>query len=264
MIAYREIVSALRDLELGPQSAVIAHIDAERIGPITGGSETVVGALVSTLGSVVMPTFTTRAMVVPEIGPPDNAVEYGQPEQNKLAEIYHSGLPADAAMGRVAEKLRLHPQAERSAHPLLSMAGVNATRFLERQTLEDPWGPIEGLTQSGGFVLLGGASHQLNCSIHYAEMQAGRRHFVRWALTGRGVVECPVWPGCSDGFDPLSRRLSGVARSVRMGDEQLQAIPLRDLVHAVVSWIREDPRALLCDKVGCPRCSAVRASVRVE
>lgn len=264
MIGYREVVSALRDLELGARSSVLAHVDSTRVGPLVGGAETIVGALVSTLGAVMMPTFTTRAMVVPEVGQPDNAIEYGQPDQNKLAEIYHPDLPADPAMGRAAELLRQHPESVRSSHPLLSVAGVHAKNFLDLQTLEDPWGPIEGLAQAGGFVLLAGAPQQLNCSIHYGELQAGRRHFVRWALTRSGVVECPVWPGCSDGFGAISEHLAGVSRSVALGNGEVQAIPIRDLLHVVVSWIREDPRALLCERVGCPRCSAVRASVRVE
>lgn len=264
MIGYREVVSVLRELELGPRSSVIAHIDSQQVGPLVGGAETIVGALVSTLGVLIMPTFTTRAMVVPEVGPPDNAIEYGEPDQNKLAEIYHPDLPADPAMGRAAELLRQHPSSRRSPHPLLSMAGVNAQDFLDLQSLDDPWGPIEGLAQAGGTILLAGASPQMNCSIHYGELQAARRTFVRWALTRSGIVECPVWPGCSDGFGAISDRLAGISRSAALGAAQVQAIPIRDLLHAVVSWIHEDPRALLCERVGCPRCSAVRASVRVE
>lgn len=264
MIGYRELVAGLRALDLPAQSPVIAHIDATRLGQVIGGSETIVGALTSTLDTVIVPTFTTRAMVIPEVGPGDNAIEYGDSQQNKLAEIYHPNLPADPSMGRVAERLRRHPEATRSRHPLLSMAGVNAARYLDLQTVDNPWAPVEALANSAGYVLIAGASHQSNCAIHHAEMLAGRRHFIRWGITRQGVVECPVWPGCSDGFGAIAPRLAGVARTLALGDSGMMSIPLRDLLHAVVSWIREDPRALLCDRSGCPRCSAVRASVRVQ
>lgn len=263
MISYRDIVGALRDLGLGPETRAIAHVSTTALGPVAGGTETVVGALVATLGSLFTPTFTSRTMVVPEVGPDSNALDYGRPEQNERAEIYHAGLAADPDLGSFAEQLRRHPQSHRSDHPLLSMTGVNAESLLRLQTVESPWGPIEGLTHQGGMVLLIGARHRRNCTIHYAEAQAGRVQFVRWALTRQGVVECPGWPGCPEGFDAIASRVGSFSRSVRLGSSTIQAIPARDLVHAVVSWIHEDPRALLCDRLGCPRCSVVRASVRV-
>jgi hypothetical protein len=57
--------------------------------------------------------------------------------------------------------------------------------------------------------------------------------------------------------------LKGIARSVRIGAAEAQLIPIRDLVHVAVSWIRQDPRALLCERLTCERCGDVRAAVRV-
>ena len=47
-------------------------------------------------------------------------------------------------------------------------------------------------------------------------------------------------------------------------DDRVELIPVRDLIHIAVGWIRQDPRALLCEQPGCSRCQAVRASVRVS
>ena len=93
-------------------------------------------------------------------------------------------------------------------------------------------------------------------------MKAGRRQFVRWALTLDGVVECPGFPGCTAGFQQIASRLDGISRTLQLGESIIEVIPLRDMINIAVGWIHEDPRALLCDREGCPRCAAVRASVR--
>jgi aminoglycoside 3-N-acetyltransferase len=265
MVTYRDLVSALRRLGIGPRSHIIAHASLSAFGEVVGGSEAIVGAMVATVESVIMPTFTTRTMVVPPVGPDDNAMDYRQDAvNNDVAEIFRPDMPADRSMGVVAESLRLHPDAHRSIHPILSFAGVNAETFLTAQSIEDPFAPIGMLAEADGDILLLGVDQRANVSTHYAEQQAGRRSFVRWALTPAGVVACPRWPGCSDGFAAIRPRLSGISRTVQVGPARVQAIPLRDLTHLVTSWLREEPTALLCDRPSCARCDAVRASIRVQ
>ncbi len=264
MLTYRDLVKAFRDLDLGPHSRVIVHASLRALGPVTGGAETVVGALLATCEAVLAPTFTYKTMITPPIGPPDNAMDYGTDgDRNLRAEFFHADMPSDPALGALSETLRLHPQARRSGHPILSFAGVNAEQALELQTLDEPLAPLHWLADADGDVLLLGVDHTANTSIHLAEHAAGRKQFVRWALTPQGVVECPGFPGCSRGFQAIASRLEGVARRVELGQARAEMVPLRDLINITVGWIREDPRALLCDHVGCPFCSAVRAAVRV-
>jgi aminoglycoside 3-N-acetyltransferase len=110
-------------------------------------------------------------------------------------------------------------------------------------------------------VLLLGVDHNVNTSLHYAEKLVGRKQFVRWALTSEGVVECPGFPGCSHGFGDISTRLEAITREVKLGEGTIQSVPMRDLLHTAVGWIREDPLALLCERPGCGRCQAVRDGV---
>jgi len=264
VVTYRELVGAFRRLGLEAGSKVLAHASLSAFGEVVGGAETMAGALVGSFESVVMPTFTLRTMVIPETGPPDNAMTYAvDPERNALAEFFRPDLPADRSMGVVAETLRLHPDANRSLHPILSFAGVEAESFLETQSIEDPWGPIAALAEADADVLLLGVDYRANVSLHYAEMLVGRRGYLRWALTLGGVIECPGWPGCSDGFNSVGRRLSGIRRRAEVGAAVIEAVPLRDLLHLTTGWLRADPFALLCDRPNCPRCSLVRAAVRV-
>ncbi len=262
MSSYREWIAALRDLEMGRHSRALVHASLESMAPVAGGSDTVVGALLATCETVVTPTFTLRTLVVPTVGPPDNGVVYGT-APNAEAEIFDPGMRADADLGSFAEGLRRHPQAQRSSHPALSFAGVRAEEVLATQTLDEPLAPIRALAEEDADVLLIHAGHRQNVSLHWAERLAGRKQFIRWALTSQGVVECPAFPGCPDGFEAIGARLEGVSRDTTLGNDRLLAVPLRDLIHIAVAWIRQDPRALLCDRLGCERCAAVRAAVRV-
>ena len=262
MSSYRDWITALRDLGLGSHSRVLVHAALETLEPVVGGADTIVGALLGACETVIAPTFTARTLITPAVGPPDNGIAYSE-GANAEAEIFRPDLPADVDMGPVAEALRRHPSAGRSGHPALSFAGVNAEEALQAQTLQEPLAPIRWLAEFDGDVLLIGVNHRRNVSLHWAERLAGRKQFLRWALTPQGVVECPGYPGCSDGFQAIAARLSGITREARIGEDALQAMPVRDLLHIAGGWIREDPRALLCDRPGCERCAAVRAAVRV-
>ncbi|MFP3855286.1 MAG: AAC(3) family N-acetyltransferase [Anaerolineales bacterium] len=264
MITYRDFVAAFRRLGLGESSRILAHASLSAFGEVAGGAETVVGAMVGTFDSVMMPAFTLRTMVVPSVGPSNNAITYDhEPGQNELAEFFQPEMAADRSVGVVSETLRKHPEASRSHHPILSFTGVNSASFLEAQSLEDPLALVGRLADADGDVLLLGVDHRADAAIHYAEQQARRHQFTRWALTPRGVVECPNFPGCSDGFMQVQDRLSGIRRHTELGSARLESVPLRDLIHLTSAWIRQEPLALLCDRPSCPRCSAVRAVVEV-
>ncbi len=265
MPSYRDMIHTFRELELGPHSRVLLHASPAALPPIPGGAETIIGALLSTCETIIAPAFTLRSMVTPGVGPEDNALDYGEDEDRNLeAELFSADLPADEGPGSIPEALREHQDALRSRHPLLSFVGVNAVEALQAQTIDEPWAPIAWLAEYDADVVMLGVDHTSNVSLHYAEMKAGRRQFVRWALTPNAVVECPGFPGCSAGFQTVASRLQSISRTMRLGEATIEAIPLRDMVNIVVGWIHEDPRALLCDRKGCPRCAAVRASVRLD
>lgn len=261
-VSYRDFVSAFRSLGLGSQSRVILHASVSAFGEVIGGAETMLGAVLSTFQAAIVPTFTSRCLVIAPDGPEDNAITLQEAKlDNKQAEAFHPDMPADRAMGRLAEAMRLQPQAHRSDHPLLSFAGINADEFLAVQTLDDPWGLVGALADADGDLLLMGVDHRANVSLHYAEARAGRRQFLRWALTPGGIVACPGWAGCRDGFGAIGERLGGLAGRVEVGAGWIETVPLRDLINLAVGWMREDPLALLCDRPGCKSCRTVRESI---
>ena len=264
MITYRDFTRVLDELDIQAHSRVILHAAIEPYGDVAGGEESLVGAVVNRCELVITPAFTPQTMVTPNVGPPDNAVEYGSDEERNLgAAIFDPDLPVDPHLGAVNEVLRKHPRAERSSHPILSFVGINAREALASQSLEAPLGPIGWLANYDGDVLMMGCDQSANTTMHLGEQLAGRKTFIRWALTKAGVVECRNMPGCADGFELVRGRLGAITRSTTLNAVVIEAIPIRDLLNLMVGWIREDPRALLCDRTGCLHCASVRAEVRV-
>src|SRR4030042_2852889 len=118
MLTFRDFITGIRKLEIDRSRPVIAHASLSAFGEVHGGAETVVGALLFSFDSFIMPAFTYKTMLIPEIGPLDNAMIYGSgKDTNRMAEIYQSDMPSDPMMGMEAGALRCHPKPTRPAHP---------------------------------------------------------------------------------------------------------------------------------------------------
>ena len=257
-VRLRDLLLGLRELHLG-NAPVIVHSSLKSFGEVEGGAQTVVHALAEVFPSVLMPTFTYKTMLTPLTGPANNAIRYGSDEtQNRMAEFFTPRMPADPLMGIIPETFRHHPRAERSIHPIQSFSGINAVYLLKAQTMADPLGPLGALEKEGGWAVLVGVNHTVNTSIHYAEKLAGRQQFLRWALTPKGVVECPGFPGCSAGFQAIAPEIEKFTRKVQIGAASVQAMPLVMLFKIVIGRIKKDPLALLCQQEDCERCGEIR------
>jgi aminoglycoside 3-N-acetyltransferase len=262
VLTFRDFVTGFRKLEIDRSRPVIVHASLSAFGEIHGGTETVLGALCLSFDSLIIPAFTYKTMITPEVGPPDNAINYGSGnDNNRMAEIYRSDMPVDILMGVVAEATRTHPKAQRSTHPILSFAGINAQKILASQTIKEPFLPIQTLIDEQGWVLLMGVDQTVNTSIHYGEQLAGRKQFIRWALTPKGIIPCQRFPGCSDGFEGITPHLDEIIRKVELEGAAIQAFPLVPLVDIVCGTLKENPSALLCNREDCERCNAVRESL---
>lgn len=257
-VTLMDLQAAFRKLHV--PAPVIVHASLSSFGMVDGGAPTVVAGLLSVFPVVVAPTFTYKTMVTPLVGPPDNGMTYGQDaDANRMAEFFTPDMPADRLMGIIPETLRRHPQARRSDHPILSFAGVNAEFALQTQTIEEPLAPIGALIRHGGWVLLLGVDHTVSTSIHYAERLAGRKTFTRWALTPRGVVECPGFPGCSAGFQDIGPAMEKFTHQVQIGRALVQAMPMEALLEQVLTCLHKNPLTLLCASESCERCQQLRA-----
>jgi aminoglycoside 3-N-acetyltransferase len=259
-VTFRDIQRGLQTLGLTRESRVLVLGSAAAFGPVRGGVETVIGALTASAALVVAPAFTPQCQVWPLVGPDNNGATYaGHAADNAAAEFFRP----DCHTTGLGEALRHVPGAQRSSHPLYSFVavGAEAALTLAAQSLAEPLGPVAHLADAhagrGGELLLLGADQTADVALHYAEARAGRKQFIRWALTPGGIVECLACPGCADGFRamaPHARRLLHVAQ---IGAARVERLPLADFVDAAVALIRREPTALLCSRPGCERCEAV-------
>jgi aminoglycoside 3-N-acetyltransferase len=257
---YAEILAAFQALGL-QDKPVIAHASLKPFGVLEGGAEAVLDAMLASFASVMMTTHTYKTKITPDVGPPNNGITYGSGHyKNQMAEPFHLEMRADPMMGILPETLRKRPSARRTAHPILSFAGIHADLALSTQTLYEPLAPIGALAEQDGWVVLVNVDHTVNTSIHYGEKLAGRKQFVRWALVDDRVVECPNYPGDSMGFDAIAPYIIDDMRRVQVGGGWIQAVPLVRLLDVVQALIRRDPLALLCERLDCERCMAVRTA----
>jgi aminoglycoside 3-N-acetyltransferase len=250
------IVRDLRSLGLGAGDRVLVHSSLRAVGPIDGGADAIVDALLDVVGPeglLVVPTFTytTRRF--------DPALEPGR-------------------TGALAEAVRLRAGAVRSLHPTHSVAALGAgARELcaghEDLAATDVNSPLDRLARGGGYVLLLGVGHIVNTTIHVGEFRA-RAPYLEvsprpdWPrvheIETRGairVVEYDRFPGCSRAFGVIERSLrdrSGI-RDGRVGRAESQLMLGEVLIEETVALLERDVRALLCSDVLCDhRCTRVR------
>jgi len=258
-LTARQIEQALRD-ELGLMGQdVIAHVDVNTLGPISGGAEALLAALLACSGTLIMPAFTYQTQVIPQVGPPNNAMEYGiGDDHNARAEIFRPDLPVHPDMGLLAELLRSDHDTKRSTHPILSFCaqGPHAQQALASQTRENPLGPIAWLEAHDGVLLMMGMDHRHNVSLHLAEHRAGREGFIRWALTLDDIEELHNIPGDREGFNAIWGELMQFASVAQVGLARCEAIQIKPMLAYAEQRIRADPNFLLCDKPNCRYCRA--------
>jgi len=76
------------------------------------------------------------------------------------------------------------------------------------------------------------------------------------------VVACPNWPGDSSGFQKIASHIAAFTHYLQIGQAEIQAIPLGELINTAQKLISADPLALLPDEgSGSLRGQAVRQAV---
>ena len=109
MLTFGDFKSALGGLDLDNRPAIV-HVSLKSFGAVQGGAEMVVQALLSSHSGLLVPTFTYKTMVTPEVGPPNNGLTYGSyRDLNRMAEPFYPDMPADPLMGVLPETIRHFP-----------------------------------------------------------------------------------------------------------------------------------------------------------
>jgi len=245
----KEIENILREnLHLDGSQNILAFVHAHSVGPVSGGPEAIAAAILAVSQTLVMPAFTYQTQIIPQEGPPNNDMQYGTGDSiNARAEFFRPDLAVHPDIGSVAEAFRKARGTVRSTHPIYSFIaqGPDARRVLASQTHQNPLGPIAWLEAHEGHVLLMGRDQRHNFTLHLAEQRAGRRTYIRWALTPDDIEELHHIPGSMEGFNQIWQELQDMTLVTGVGMARTELIPMRLMLAHAEQRIKEDPLFML-------------------
>ena len=255
----------LKKLGLEPGGVSMVHCRMSSLGRVVGGAETVVRALLDTLG----PDGTLMAYTGWQDAPPDDLGALDE-ETRRIYLQEHPAYDPRVALsrrehGRIPEALRTWPGARHSGHPEAGVAAVGllAEVLTAGHPYDDAYGagtPYARLVELGGRVAVLGAPLDTVTLVHHAEAIAevpGKRRVSYHSPVIVGNPGERLWRTFSDintseGALPYERVLgeedyiehiarsalaAGKGRSGPVGEATAYLLDARGLVEHAVGWI---------------------------
>jgi aminoglycoside 3-N-acetyltransferase len=242
----------------------MVHTRMSAIGWVVGGSETLVRALIDVLGP--RGTLAAYASWEEHVYRPDE-----WPAQHREAYLAAPPVfdPATAEAvrghGRIPERVRTWPDAERSAHPEASVVAVGARAkwLTDAHPQDDAYGPdspFARLVEADGQVLMLGAPLETITLLHHAEAIArapGKRRVTFripvWADgrvsertftdidTGAGAFPYDTLRLGEDEFAVIARDAlaGGIGARGEVGRAESHLFPAPELTAFAVGWLEE-------------------------
>src|SRR6185437_3576094 len=137
--------------------------------------------------------------------------------------------------------------------------GPLATKLVEGQAPRDVYAPLRALVDLGGWILLMGVGLNRMTLLHFAEMRAGRKLFLRWAYGPDSRQMGVESGGCSEGFPRLGPVLAPLAKKTLVGASHWRAFPAEATLQAATAAIQSSPEITHCADPMCGRCAAAIA-----
>jgi aminoglycoside 3-N-acetyltransferase len=241
----------LRRLGVRPGSVLLVHTRMSALGWVCGGPQAVVGALLDALGpdgTLVVPTHTNGNSDPSEWENPPVPEEWWPVIRAAMPPYDPARTPA-LALGAVPELVRTWPGARRSAHPHYSFAAVGpaAGTVTAAHALESGLGeesPLARVHDLDGDVLLLGAGHGSNTSLHLAEYRIPnpKRGESGAAVLGPNGREWVTWEdviGDEGDFDAIGAAFdaTGAVTIGMAGIGEARLMRQRELVAFGVEWM---------------------------
>ncbi len=252
-VTKAQIKDSLSNVELRRGDIVMVHTSLSSLGYVIGGAQTVIEALIETVGeegTIMMPTQSWKNLD-PEIGVHWDADEDEWDIIRQNWPAYDKKITPTNTMGAVAEMFRLWPGTLRSDHPARSVAawGKYAKYLTENHDLSDIFGdssPIGKLYELNGYVLLIGVDYDKNTSIHLADVRAdypGKHNSIEHSAIMENGQR--VWKAYEtlyvDGEDFCEiGKAFEQEHSVKkdtLGNAEIRLMKQRELVNFAVDWI---------------------------
>ena len=266
MVTRAELRDAIDRLGLG-DAIVEIHVSLRSFPTVDGGPATLVGAFLDRGCTLVVPTMANGFFGIPS--PPDrrparNGTDYLADDERAarrpwpgMADVYDpSRTETDPDLGATPAYVAAHPDRirARTGAGSLSALGPRAAEVMAAETDRDVYGPLRALVAAGGRVILMGVDLDRMTLLHLAEIEAGRRPFLRWSL-GPDRTPVPCRGGeCADGFPNLAAALAPVETTATVGESRWRVFDAAGAVARAADAIRSDPSITRCDAAVCIRC----------
>lgn len=255
MLTKADFIEGFRELGIKKGASVFAHTSLSSLGYVCGGAQTVIEALLDTVGkegTIMMPSQSWKNL------DPETGVHGDLPKEwygviRECWPAYDPDITPSNNMGSVAEMFRRWPGAVRSSHPARSVAAVGkyAAFLTENHDLSNIFGagsPLDRLYQLDGEVLLIGVGYDKNTSLHLAdalaeypgkhnEMQSSavNNHGCRqWVTYETLAVDGEDFRELGEAFEEEKE-----VRILQLGNADIRFMKQRELVDFAVRWIEK-------------------------
>jgi aminoglycoside 3-N-acetyltransferase len=254
-VTVSSLAADLRALGVRAGSVLLAHASVSALGWVCGGAQAVVLALREALGpegTLVVPTHSNGNSDPAEWRNPP-VPEAWWPEIRAQMPAYDAAV-TPSLLGALTNVVRTCPGALRSGHPHYSFAalGPRAEEITAGHELASGLGersPLARVHDLDGDVLLLGAAHDSNTSMHLAEYRVA---WLRRAPSGAAVAtpggrEWVTWEDAvldEGDFGTLGEAFdaTGAVRIGRTGLAESRLMRQRELVAFAVAWMDEHRR----------------------
>ena len=244
-VAKHEIIAGLRTIGIKKGDILLAHSSLKGFGYVDGGADTVIDALLETVGNegtVMLPTITgTR--------------EHG-PDFPPILDVRNT----PCWTGLIPETFRKRPDAVRSLNPTHSVSAIGAhvpllqSDHINSYTPCDEHSPYQKNAEAGGKILFLGVDMRCSTTLHACEEIAAVPYHLQKKDTPCVVIDAEgirhevvmrlhSWFGPERNFpvieDELLRR--GVLKKGRIGDAVIAVMDAAPAIDFVVAQLRKDP-----------------------
>ena len=251
----KELVRDLYALGVRPGDLINAKVSLKAIGHVDGGADTVLEALIETVGpsgTVVTDSFLD---VYPLPLSPENA-----------ARIADHRTPSYA--GALANALVRHPRAFRSSHPVQKFAAVGA----QAEELMAGHGPrsyaydvLRVMAERGGRNVKIGSEEKTvgvgttHVAIGMLKLRQKRPRAGRtYSDNGRVLTFERDWAGaCARGFVnfmPHYRRTGGILSEGTVGRAPAKITDMKRTLEVELELLRDNPWMFMCEDPACVEC----------
>ncbi|MFZ6002342.1 MAG: AAC(3) family N-acetyltransferase [Actinomycetota bacterium] len=270
------IEAAARALGLTDR-AVCVHASLRSFGSLANGPATIIDGLLAAGCTVLAATMAPELFGIPapfDDRPARNGIDYEEQDMDRsplswpgLIDTFDSSRPEVSSwLGAFSAHVAARPDRVRCrlASGELAAVGPLARELIGAETEADVFGPLRALADHDGAVVLMGVGLNRMTLLHLAEVEAGRRPFVRWSRGTDGQPARAGVGGCSEGFEQLAATLAPVEHGAKVGQSRWRVFAARPALDLAAAAIRLAPSITHCPEADCIECADAIAGGPIE